>query len=257
MPICECGCNQTCKNRFIYGHRIRTYNPASARKGKTWEEIFGSEKALEMKKAKQQDCTFNRPEIRARSIAANKSRPPHLIIKKGETWESRYGSEVAAQMRRKLSKSKMGHEVTKEVRKRISEANLGKKLSEERKQQMREYLASEWRKGRRKLNFARPNKLEGELQELINEVCPGEYKYNDGWLILDYKVPDFVSVNKKNLIEMNGEPWHKDTERDRERIEIFSKLGYRTLIIWCKELLDKANRENLRRKIIEFNGRQD
>lgn len=95
-----------------------------------------------------------------------------------------------------------------------------------------------------------PNPSERLLQEILEEACPGEYKYNDGWFILDHKLPDFPNVNgKKKLIELFGERYHRPEEVE-VRISNFSKFGWDALIIWAKELRD---REAVLQRVRDFN----
>lgn len=43
------------------------------------------------------------------------------------------------------------------------------------------------------------------LEGLLDELFPGEFRFNNGWFVLGGKVPDFVNVNgKKLLVEMFG-----------------------------------------------------
>jgi len=96
-----------------------------------------------------------------------------------------------------------------------------------------------------------PNPAEKKLQEILNNILPGEYKYNNGWFVLGTKIPDFVNVNgKKKLIELFGELYHKP-EEVHERISYFKKYGWDTLIIWANEL---NNKKEVEEKILKFNN---
>jgi len=86
-------------------------------------------------------------------------------------------------------------------------------------------------------NQSRPNKEEKQFDELLQSNFPNEWEYvGNGDFILAGKNPDFININgKKGLIELFGEYWH-DKSEEKERKKIFAKHGYRTLIVWCKEL---------------------
>jgi len=87
------------------------------------------------------------------------------------------------------------------------------------------------------MSFLSPNKLEIKLDALLKANLPGEYKYvGDGQFILAGKCPDFININgKKEIIEVYGDYWHKDDD-PQERIDLFKKYGYKTLILWEHEL---------------------
>ena len=69
-------------------------------------------------------------------------------------------------------------------------------------------------------------------------------------MILSGKIPDFVNVNgKKKLIELYGDYWHRN-DNPQDRINLFKKFGWDTLVVWEKELKDEIL---LKEKILEFN----
>ncbi len=66
--------------------------------------------------------------------------------------------------------------------------------------------------------------------------------------------PDFLSKNPKHIIEVYGDYWHNIPEQikiDEERLKTYSKYGYRTLIIWEKEL-KQGSEEQIVQKIKNF-----
>lgn len=101
-----------------------------------------------------------------------------------------------------------------------------------------------------KARSIRPNKGEIFLDKLLQKLYPNEYKYvGDGQFILAGKCPDFINVNgQKKIIELFGEHVHKPKE-EQERIDLFAKYGYQTLVIWYREL---ANIEAVEKKLFEF-----
>jgi len=85
----------------------------------------------------------------------------------------------------------------------------------------------------------RPNKAEIRLATMMEEAgFPFQY-VGDGRLVIGGKLPDFVDPDNKYLIELFGERWHK-TEEEKERREYFATFGYKTLVIWYKELKNET-----------------
>ena len=93
----------------------------------------------------------------------------------------------------------------------------------------------------------RPNKPETELNILLQQLFPNEYKFvGDGSFLIERKCPDFVNVNgKKKIIELFGRVFHNPKKSffkipyertEQGRIELFKKNGFDTLIVWDSEL---------------------
>lgn len=83
----------------------------------------------------------------------------------------------------------------------------------------------------------KPNKPEKILIHLLKQT---NFKYvGNGKCIIHGFNPDFVDIKDKKIIEMFGDYWHNKKDykkRDRRKLKIYSKLGYKTLIIWEHEL---------------------
>ncbi|MDD5510432.1 MAG: hypothetical protein PHI12_06465 [Dehalococcoidales bacterium] len=101
-----------------------------------------------------------------------------------------------------------------------------------------------------------PNKPEKALGCILNRYHPGEWEYNDGKLVLDGLIPDYINKNGlKAVIEMYGDYWHgpkrvlrwKYTELGR--IMAYNTLGFKCLIIWEKEL---KNVQSVAQKVDSF-----
>lgn len=97
----------------------------------------------------------------------------------------------------------------------------------------------------------RPNKAEEYLTRILESLYPSEYKFvGDGSIIIDRLNPDFINVNgQKKIIELFGERFHRPGGINKTipvrrtahgRCEAFAKFGYRTLIVWWKELRNEA-----------------
>jgi len=100
----------------------------------------------------------------------------------------------------------------------------------------------------------KPNKPEKQLNKLLQQLLPKEYKFvGDGKVILGGFNPDFINCNgQKKIIELYGDYWHNKSsykERDKRRLKTYKKYGYKILIIWQCEL---KNLEKLKKKILKF-----
>ena len=97
-----------------------------------------------------------------------------------------------------------------------------------------------------------PNKAELKLDSVLQRLLPGEYKYVGNFeFTLAGKCPDFLNINgQKKLIELFGDYWHKGDD-GADRVELFKRYGYKTLIIWERELKDI---ESLEKRLYSFNS---
>lgn len=139
-------------------------------------------------------------------------------------------------------------------RNKIRLKRLGKHNSKESKNKNRIASLKNWqdpefvKKARRKSS---PNKPEKFLIKLFQQLLPTEYKYvGNGEFVLAGKNPDFININgQKKIIELYGDYWHKDDD-PQDRINLFARYGYQTLVIWERELKDI---EKLSKKVLIFN----
>lgn len=99
------------------------------------------------------------------------------------------------------------------------------------------------------------NKLEKSGENLFYNLFPSEYKFvGHGEVVIDGKCPDFININgQKKIIEIWGDYWHRD-DNEQDRIDIFAKFGYDTLIVWEHEFKDI---ETLTSKLIVFHAREN
>ena len=91
-----------------------------------------------------------------------------------------------------------------------------------------------------------PNKSEIKLGKMISKF--GFKFVGDGQILILKKSPDFINKKQKKIIELFGEPFHTKEEA-RKRISLFTKQGFKTLIIWSKEL---SNKTKLQKRLIDF-----
>lgn len=91
-----------------------------------------------------------------------------------------------------------------------------------------------------------PNASELKLKRILSRHFPGEFKLNvKGEVVIGGRIPDFVNVNgRKVVVELAGEFWHPK-EYERKRAEYFKKFGFRTAVVWSKQLKDEKKVVNL------------
>lgn len=98
-------------------------------------------------------------------------------------------------------------------------------------------------------NRTTQNKAEKKLEDLLNITSPGKYKFvGDGSVIIGGRCPDFIDEEQKKIIEMFGNYWHQSVD-EKLKIEHFESHGYKTLVVWEKELKDE---ESLKEKLIAY-----
>ena len=79
------------------------------------------------------------------------------------------------------------------------------------------------------------------------------YKYTgNGSFIFMGVAPDFVHKSKKKIVELYGERWHAP-EEEAQRIELFARSNYQTIIVWQRELRPRSHeRKLLYKKLLDF-----
>ena len=82
------------------------------------------------------------------------------------------------------------------------------------------------------------------------------YRYTgNGQFILSGMCPDFIHLESRKIVELYGERWHLPQE-EQERIELFARSDYQTLIIWSKELAPNS-RPKLYKRLLDFEALPD
>jgi len=134
-----------------------------------------------------------------------------------------------------------GKHHTAEQRRISSERNKELiRTSPEYRKQLLEYAYKGWltltKQLQRYRSLGLPNPAENKLYAILEDLCPGQYSYNNGWFQLGGKIPDFVNINgKKKLIELFGEGYHKKIEEET-RPAYLKQYGWDTLVVWAKEI---------------------
>lgn len=153
----------------------------------------------------------------------------------------RKGISHTEETKRKLSEANKGKSCNKGIKhtiesnKKRSKTMIGKNIASTKKLwQCPDYVKKQMRS-----RGVAPNKIELHLQSILNELYPNDFKYvGDGEVIIAGKCPDFININgKKQIIELFGDYWHRG-EKEEDRIKIFEPYGYKTLVIWERELKD-------------------
>lgn len=111
----------------------------------------------------------------------------------------------------------------------------------------------------------KPTKPEIEVKHILSSLQTN-FIFNDNKqkkekIKIGSRFPDFLDINNKLVIELFGDYFHSydfrklsgdiltDEEHETDRIHYFSNYGYKTLIIWEREL---KNKENVKEKISNF-----
>lgn len=161
------------------------------------------------------------------------------------------------------------------LKKRISESNkksnntgqfkIGHNINDGERRSPRTEFKKGWQKTKKgkkiikkriKSIVKKSNKKEKLLMKMI-EKAELPYQYvGDGETIVGSKCPDFIcNDNQKLIIELYGDYWHNEDncnywhQTEKGAKEYYREYGYKTLIIWEKEL-KKPN--NVISKIIDF-----
>ena len=229
-PVCveemnsclECG--KPTKNRFCSARCVCHYlrPPGCKRSEETKEKIRTA-------RARQINSPENNPEIGKKISKAIKGRIP---------WNNGLTAKTDARLH-----------YTRETGKRAAEL-----------------VNSDWHKYhteesiKKTLSVMSPTSIELKLTEIITKHGLPFKFVGTGEVIINGKIPDYININhKKQLIELFGNYWHSlertgrnRLEEEENRIKIFEKYNYLTLVIWEDEL--EKDEEKLVEKIREFSA---
>jgi len=262
MKKCKCGCGKFVKkkNKFIYAHqnRGRLNSMYGVHRYGKLSPMYNKHHSKETKEKMSKIRIFKK-------IAKGKNNP---MYNKHHTKEAKKKMSKMHKKRWLKNKEKYigkNHPMynkhhTKEAKEKMSKARKGKSKSKKTKKNIskgrKKFLNSpkgkEYLKNFHKIYNSKPNKSEKKLNSLLQKYFPNEYKYvGDGKQGSFFgKIPDFININgQKKIIELFGEFFHSSQD-EIKRKEHFAKFGYKTLIVWWKEL---RNEEKLTEKIKEFN----
>ncbi len=270
--FCECGCNKLTKNkRFIKGHNGKKcyisvnkenyYKVCTKCKISKIENEFNQDKGKkdglyssckqcveEYKKEYNKKIKINLCKCGCEELCKQNYKQGHSGRGKSlpEEWadniaKSHIGIPMNENTKLKLIKSHLGIKQSSEtIEKRVSQFR-GKQRPLEVNEKVSQSIKELWKNKDyiRKQSISSqnsPNKCEQYIIKLLEENFPGKYKFVGNWKItIDGKCPDFIDEKDKKIIEFFGEYWHKP-EDEQIRTNHFRKFGYKTLIIWEKEI---------------------
>lgn len=208
LIYCGCGCGNT----FLkYGHNgwERKYLPGHNNRGKKFTNRVGR------KHTKEENIEHGK-KMRSWWMANKNS-------KKVQNRNKKIGENT--------SKKLNGYKRDKLFKEKISKnsSNLWKK------KEYRERTLAAQRKGMQ----LKPNNPERAIINLIEKNNLSFEYVGDGKLWIDRFNPDFINQQKKKIIELFGNYWHNLQSykiRDKKRFDVYKNNGYKTLVIWEREI---------------------
>ena len=214
------------KSEAAMGHIVdleTRYKIGASSRGKTFEEFYGEERAKEIKDRLSKG--------QLESYKDNPERAINLSEKGKRNWERPEYRELVI-VNSKQGVLSMSLEAKQRHATLISEGQTrvwAGYSPEERSRRVKIWI---------KANQVKPN---GPEQFFIGICDDNDFPFSycgDGELIIEGKIPDFVSDNK--IVEIFGDYWHA-REDEEERIEFFRKRGFDCLVIWESDLLHNTD----------------
>jgi very-short-patch-repair endonuclease len=186
-------------------------------------------------------------------------------MKKRKVIAGMKGKHHTKKSKKLISIGNKGKKVSKKSREKIRKAHIGKtcSFSTRKKLRNRDYSYLKGNKNPMKKeknlrkciqsNFESPTLPERRLIQII-KINKLPFKFvGNGKLIIKGLCPDFVSKKTNHIIEVYGEYHHEllaTKKRDKNRKQIYSSFGYKTLIIKSKKIY--KNPQNVTERIINF-----
>lgn len=229
------------------------------RKGKTYEDIVGKRKAEKWKNERNKCLLGNTFWLNKHHKYQAKQKLKIRQLKRKEELGYINSSKTRKKMkieRRRWWKNPKNQKIIKKRNKKIKIANENRIVSLKTKRKIRLINKKLWRnpKFRNKQSkvmaeglHLKPTKPEMQIGQIckLNNL---PFKYTgDNKIRINGFNPDFLSKNL--IIEINGERWHKDKNRELRKKKTYNSLGYKLLVIWSKEL---QNPNKVTEKIIKF-----
>jgi len=242
LPFCECGCGGEVSkpgNRFIKGHVMKGRHPPN------WipREL--------------RTCIYEKCDI----VFECKVNSTQRYCSTGCVGKDpAVGCIWTEERREHLRRINTGKHHSEEAKEKVRKANIGKKNPEHSERMKLLWQDPEYVAKQMKANNVQQNKLEKCLGTILQKLFPNQWKFvGDGRFkkyILGGGCPDFVHVDQKKIIELFGGWWHGEErtgvpneQHGQERVDLFAKFGYQTLIIWEYEL---RGRRLLEKKLQNF-----
>lgn len=251
----KCSPEHIAKNRIGHigkRHTLETRQKMSERKKADWQNpewrannFAGRQRFLsalandpEWQRRRMKAVMDGLRQVRRRELLVEPEAPKEVAIKQ---------VRLSPEHRAKIGEVKRKAWQDPEWRAKVIQAQIdGRKRAMERDPEWRNKQIKAQRRG----YSIFPNKAESVLLELLESDYPSEWAYvGDGSLIIGSAVPDFANVNgKKLLIELFGDHWHRG-QNPQDRIDLFKRFGFRTLVVWEREL---KQLDNVRERVDEF-----
>ncbi len=244
------------------------------RKGKNFEELYGKEKALEIKRKiskyhKNKKTPLNQIKRHSKIMKLKFKKGEISIWNKGKTWEEIYGKERAEQMKKKWgekyigrkfseehikkiveARKKNGYIISEETKRKISESEKGKKVSSQIKKNL-----EEWRK--KNILPLKDTSIEVKIQNYLKQLGYEFFTHQYMKEIKHGYQCDILIPTLNLVIECDGNYWHKypiGNELDHIRTKELIEKGFKILRLWESEI-KIMNKEDLRIKIQKIGGR--
>lgn len=203
-------------------------------KGKTDEEIYGKTKAENKSKKASSSMKV------AWKMSENLNR---------EQWANRCSKVITAAWKNENS-GLNSEKYRQKLKLQLDEARIlsTQTFTPKRRQKMSTTTKELWRDPKfvQKQILARhsfPNKLEISFEKELEKRFPGQFKYNGDCregILVEGKVPDFVHLEKRKVIELFGNYWHtlpgKMTTSDLKKH--YTRSNYDCHIVWEKDFLE-------------------
>jgi len=152
-------------------------------------------------------------------------------------------------MWRKVHKEETKEKIRKKAKKRFENQEERLKVS---KDMLRLWRDFEYAKNQIKSFQLKPTLPEKQVIQICKlNNFPFNYTGDGRNIKLSFNgfCPDFLSKNSLHIIEVNGEYWHRDKNKELRKKKAYNLLGYKLLVIWSKEL---ENPQKVTEKIVEF-----
>jgi len=244
---CQCGCGKMTARgkKFVLGHNARFSHPMLGRKlsAATLEKLRAANAGHPSPMAGKHHSEASRKKMSEshKGVPLSEKHRASIGKKSIQVWAGKSNQDRKRWAENISAGEKGKPPMNPEALKRMAMTKRGKRCSpkteftsEGMKILHRDPAYME--KVRKALNI-KPNKPETAILNLLNLLYPGEWKYTgDFSFTINGKCPDFVNCNgQKKIIELFGDYWHRG-EKAEDRAAVFSPFGYRTLVIWEREL---------------------
>lgn len=162
----------------------------------------------------------------------------------------RFRTKISIRHRaRRLGLSSELYSNSKEDNGMYGKRHTKKIINQEKKRKKKLWQNPKYAKKMFKAFKLKPSIPERQVLQIIKK---NKFPFNyvgDGKVWIKRYNPDFLSKNPKHIIEVNGEYWHKDKNKERRKKYAYLSLGYKMLVIWQREL---KNPQKVTEKIVNF-----